>query len=219
MIRHAKEDKWTEHTFTTIMEGLMKAARQNLDTEKVGLFMLISVAQKLGTPENIVQDALADAKKRASSRPEKKKVQPIKKPSFSQSTRTSREALNYDTLRRSVESFIGTPYVWGGNTRRGVDCSGFTRLVMYENGYLIPRVSRDQAKAGTPIYKNNLQLGDLVFFDTKGRGRITHVGLYLGGNLLVHASSSKGVTIVLFSGRYFQSRYVTSRRIVRYRGQ
>jgi len=219
MIRHAKEDKWTEHTFTTIMGGLMKAARQNLDTEKVGIFMLISVAQKLGTPEKIVQDALADAKKRASSRPEKKKAQSIKKPFSSQSAGTSREALNYDTLRRSVESFIGTPYVWGGNTRRGVDCSGFTRLVMYENGYRIPRVSRDQAKAGTSVYKNNLKLGDLVFFDTKGRGRITHVGLYLGGNLLVHASSSKGVTIVLFSGRYFQSRYVTSRRIVHYRSR
>ncbi|MBT8490148.1 MAG: C40 family peptidase [Deltaproteobacteria bacterium] len=181
--------------------------------------MLISVAQKLGTPEKIVQDALADAKKRASSRPEKKKAQSIKKPFSSQSAGTSREALNYDTLRRSVESFIGTPYVWGGNTRRGVDCSGFTRLVMYENGYRIPRVSRDQAKAGTSVYKNNLKLGDLVFFDTKGRGRITHVGLYLGGNLLVHASSSKGVTIVLFSGRYFQSRYVTSRRIVHYRSR
>jgi cell wall-associated NlpC family hydrolase len=216
MIRHAKEDTWTEHTFTTIMEGLMKAASQNLDTEKVGLFMLISVAQKLGTPEKVVQDALADAKKRASSLSEKKKAQSIKKPVFSESTGTSRGALNYDTLQRSVESFIGTPYVWGGNTRRGVDCSGFTRLVMYENGYQIPRVSRDQARAGTPVYKNNMQLGDLVFFDTKGRGQITHVGLYLGGNLLVHASSSKGVTLVLFSNRYFQSRYVTSRRIVRY---
>lgn len=219
VIRHAKEDKWTEQAFTTIMEGLMKAARQNLDTEKVGLFMLISVAQKLGTPEKIVQDALADAKKRAAARPEEKKVQSVKKPASPQSSRTSRIALDYDILRRSVESFIGTPYVWGGNTRHGVDCSGFTKLVMYENGYLIPRVSRDQAKVGTHVYKNNLKLGDLVFFDTKGRGLITHVGLYLGGNLLVHASSSKGVTIVLFSDRYFQSRYVTSRRVVRYRGQ
>jgi cell wall-associated NlpC family hydrolase len=136
-----------------------------------------------------------------------------------QSSRTSQIALDYDTLRRSVESFIGTPYVWGGNTRHGVDCSGFTKLVMYENGYVIPRVSRDQAKAGTHVYKDNLKLGDLVFFDTKGRGLVTHVGLYLGGNLLVHASSSKGVTIVLFSDRYFQSRYVTSRRIVSYKGQ
>jgi cell wall-associated NlpC family hydrolase len=219
MIRHAKEDKWTEKTFTTIMEGLIKAARQNLDTEKVGLFMLISVAQKLGTPEKIVQDALTNAKKRAASPPDKKKEQSVKKPASLQSSRTSQIALDYDTLRRSVESFIGTPYVWGGNTRHGVDCSGFTKLVMYENGYVIPRVSRDQAKAGTHVYKDNLKLGDLVFFDTKGRGLVTHVGLYLGGNLLVHASSSKGVTIVLFSDRYFQSRYVTSRRIVSYKGQ
>jgi len=98
----------------------------------------------------------------------------------------------------------------------GVDCSGFTSLVMYENGYRVPRVSGNQARVGAPVYKNQLQLGDLVFFDTKGSGRITHVGFYLGGNLMAHASSSKGVTIVFFSNRYFQSRYVTARRIIRY---
>jgi cell wall-associated NlpC family hydrolase len=115
-----------------------------------------------------------------------------------------------------VESFLGTPYVWGGNTRRGVDCSGFTKLVFKENGYAIPRVSRDQAKTGRAVKQKDLKLGDLVFFDTKGEGYVTHVGFYLGGNLMAHASSSKGVIIVLFSNRYFQSRYKGARRIVAY---
>ena len=216
MIRHAKEDAWTEHTFTTIMNGLTEAAREKLDTEKTGLFMLISVAQKLGTPERIVHDALADGKKRASVKPPKKAIKQITQPD---TITSSRVALDYDNFRNSVESFLGTPYVWGGNTRTGVDCSGFTRLVLNENSYQIPRVSRDQAKVGTPVRKDDLKLGDLVFFDTKGYGKITHVGFYLGGNLLVHASSSKGVTIVLFSNKYFQSRYVTARRIVRYAAQ
>jgi cell wall-associated NlpC family hydrolase len=125
-------------------------------------------------------------------------------------------ALSFEAFRRSVESFLGTPYVWGGETRQGADCSGFTQLVMKENGYHIPRVSRDQAKTGKKVAEDELKLGDLVFFDTKGEGRVTHVGLYLGGNLMVHASSSKGVIIVLFSNRYFQSRYTGARRVVRY---
>lgn len=214
MVRNAKEDTWTEHSFTTIMNGLMQAAKENLDTEKVGLFMLISVAQNLGTPERIVEDALNDGRKRASVKPLKKSAEPVKK---TDSPKAPKIALDYDSFRGSVESFLGTPYVWGGNTRTGVDCSGFTRLVLDENGYRIPRVSRDQAKVGTSVTKSSLRLGDLVFFDTKGYGKITHVGLYLGGNLMVHASSSKGVTLVLFSNRYFQSRYVSARRIVRYR--
>jgi len=217
MIRHSKEDRWTEHAFTTIMNGLTEAARQDLEAEKVALFMLISVDQKLGTPEQIVQDAIKDAKKRKSARLREEQAKPaVKPPNLTPPVKTSKVALNYDAFQNSIESFIGTPYVWGGNTRKGVDCSGFTKLVMYENGYPIPRVSRDQAKKGVRVYKNQLQLGDLVFFDTKGRGYITHVGFYLGGNLMVHASSSKGVTIVLFSNRYFQSRYVTARRVVRY---
>jgi cell wall-associated NlpC family hydrolase len=213
MIRHADEDSWTEHTVTTIMDGLVQAAREKLATEKTALYMLISVAQKMGTPERIVQDALADGRKRASAAPSRA---PSTAAVPSRRMKQPRIALDYDNFRASVESFLGTPYVWGGNTRAGVDCSGFTRLVLGENGYQIPRVSRDQAKVGTPVNKDRLKLGDLIFFDTKGYGRITHVGIYLGGNLLVHASSSKGVTIVLFSNRYFQSRYVSARRIVRY---
>jgi len=216
MIRHAKEGGWTEHAFGTIMNGLAQAARENLDTEKAALFMLISVAQNLGTPERIVQDALTDGRKRAPVKSPQATIEANTQPDV---TKPSRVALDYDNFRNSVESFIGTPYVWGGNTRTGVDCSGFTRLVLNENGYQIPRVSRDQAKVGVPVQKDGLHLGDLVFFDTKGQGQITHVGIYLGGNILVHASSSKGVTIVLFSDKYFQSRYVSARRIVRYSTQ
>lgn len=216
MIRNAKGDGWTEHTFTTIMNGLISAAKEKLDIEKTALFMLISVAQNLGTPERIVKDALADGRKRASSKSPKKTNE---LGTQSDTIKLSRVALDYDNFRNSVESFLGTPYVWGGNTRTGVDCSGFTKLVLNENGYQIPRVSRDQAKVGTPVRKDGLKLGDLVFFDTKGYGKITHVGIYLGGNILVHASSSKGVTIVLFSNKYFQSRYVSARRIIRYASQ
>ncbi len=217
MIRNAKKENWPESTFTPIMEGLMEAAGYNFDTEKVALFMLISVVQNLGSPEQIVKDAIEDAKKRE---PEKwKKEQPELKTAAVENSALipPRVALDFDSFKNSVTSFLGTAYLWGGNTRRGVDCSGFTKLVMEENGYRIPRVSRDQAKIGEPVDKSEFKLGDLVFFDIKRAGKITHVGLYLGGNLLAHASSSKGVTIVYFSNRYFQSRFVCGRRIVQYR--
>ncbi len=206
MIRNAKSESWSPFTFTTIMEGLMKAAAEGLDSETVALYMIISVAQKLGTADQIVRDALEDGRNRIKAKRETAKPAPQK----------SKVNLNYDRFKASIESFLGTPYVWGGNTRRGVDCSGFTRLVMQENGYNIPRVSRDQARVGTEVHTTGLNLGDLLFFDTKGMGHVTHVGIYLGGNLLVHASSSKGVTLVLFSDRYFKSRFLGARRIVRY---
>lgn len=211
MISTAGSEKWPDKTLTVIMDGLAKAARLHLDIERTALFMLISIAQKLGSPEKIVKDALDDARKRA----REKRPETRPKPSLAGKPVT----IDFDAFRTSVESFLGTPYFWGGNTRRGVDCSGFTKLVMQENGYRIPRVSRDQAAAGIPIDRDEFKLGDLVFFDTKNEGRINHVGLYLGGNLMAHASSSRGVVIVLFSNRYFQSRYVCGRRIVRYAGR
>jgi len=204
-IRNARTEHWSPGTLTAVTQGLVQAAAEGLDTEKVALYMLISVAQQLGAIDEIVRDALADARKRQG-----------KKAPAERGPAVPKVALDYTRFRESIESFLGTPYVWGGNTRRGVDCSGFTRLVMKENGYTIPRVSRDKARVGQPVHRGALQLGDLLFFDTRGLGRVTHVGIYLGGNLLVHASSSKGVTLVLFSNRYFQSRYLSAQRIVRY---
>lgn len=217
MLGKAKEENWSANMVTILMQGLMEAGQHGSDTEKMALFMMISVAQKLGTPEQIVKDAIENAKKREPDKwkegPEETTMAAVE---HSAMTRP-KVAMEYDTFHRSVTSFLGTPYLWGGNTRKGVDCSGFTKLVLEENGYPVPRVSRDQAKVGTPVNKKDFKLGDLVFFDTKGAGKITHVGLYLGGNLLAHASSKKGVTIVLFSNRYFQSRFVSGRRIVKYK--
>jgi cell wall-associated NlpC family hydrolase len=204
MIVHAEEEAWPEADFTTFAQGLIEAGKQGLDAQKVALWMLVSKAQKLGTAEAIVAEILA--------RPEKFRAGKPAEPEGP----GPRPALDFDTFRGAVESFLGTPYVWGGGSREGTDCSGFTQLVLKENGYRIPRVSREQAAAGEAVERKALMLGDLVFFDTRGAGTITHVGLYLGGNLLAHASSSKGVTLVLLTDTYFDSRYVSARRVVTY---
>ena len=91
----------------------------------------------------------------------------------------------------TAKSLLGVRYSWGGTTTSGFDCSGFTQYV-YKNslGINIPRVSRDQANAGSAVSMNNAKAGDLLYFDTMGGGRTSHVGIYLGDGKFIHASGS-----------------------------
>ena len=77
----------------------------------------------------------------------------------------------------------------------------------------LPRTSDSQSKVGTAVAKDDLQIGDLVFFNTLGNG-ISHAGVYVGDNQFAHSSSSKGVRISKLSESYYKDRYVTARRVV-----
>jgi len=116
-----------------------------------------------------------------------------------------------------AKSFLGTPYVWGATGPRTFDCSGFTQWVYRDLGINIPRVSRDQAKVGEYVRYENLQKGDMVFFDTKKHrsGKVTHVGIYLGNNNFIHASSAgKKVVIYNFNQKtYYKERFLWGRRV------
>ncbi len=120
-------------------------------------------------------------------------------------------------LNTSARSYLGTPYVWGGVTHKGIDCSGFTMNTYGENRVKLPRVSRDQWKKGSAVEVSGLKRGDLLFFNTTGSG-VSHVGMVIeqeGGKLrFIHAASSKGVSIADFENRYFRSRYLGARRMV-----
>ncbi len=106
------------------------------------------------------------------------------------------------------------PYVWGGASPSGFDCSGFINYVYSKNGINLPRVTSDQYKAGSSVSKANLKPGDLVFFETYKPGP-SHVGIYLGNNQFIHASSgSEKVIISSLTSSYYTEHYIGSRRVL-----
>lgn len=110
--------------------------------------------------------------------------------------------------------YVGVPYVWGGTSFNGVDCSGFVQAVFEHNGVSLPRTADSQFEVGRPVKTVDLQPGDVVFFETYAVGA-SHVGIYLGNGRFVHASSSNGVRVDALSEGYYSSRYLGARRFIR----
>jgi cell wall-associated NlpC family hydrolase len=110
-----------------------------------------------------------------------------------------------------LSPWVGTPYLLGGNSKRGVDCSGFTSSVyMEKEKKSLPRTSIDQFKSGISVDRGSLAIGDLVFFGEKGT--VSHVGIYTGSENFIHASTSKGVTVSPLDDSYWKPRYMGARR-------
>jgi peptidoglycan DL-endopeptidase CwlO len=122
--------------------------------------------------------------------------------------RTSKMA---QQLTRSALRFLGSPYVFGGTTASGFDCSGFVQHVFAMLGIGLPRTADAQYDVGRPAV-GGPRPGDLVFFDTYGG--VSHVGIYLGRGQFVHASSSHGVMVSRLSESYWASRYVGAKRLI-----
>ncbi|ADV67035.1 C40 family peptidase [Deinococcus maricopensis] len=117
-------------------------------------------------------------------------------------------------LRALGTPWLGAPYVWGGASTTGVDCSGLTMELYAQLGVKLPHQSAQQFTLGDSVDRDTLEPGDLVFFDTEGGGHVTHVGIYLGDDEFINANSYLGrVSIDKLSSTYFATRYLGARRL------
>lgn len=114
------------------------------------------------------------------------------------------EALNY----------LGAPYVFGGTSPYGFDCSGYVQYVFGRAGYSLPRSADVQFNVGRSVSFKSLRPGDLVFFETYEPGP-SHVGIYLKNGDFIHAASSSGITVSSLLSGYYASRYIGARRILK----
>ncbi|NOZ57187.1 MAG: C40 family peptidase [Calditrichaeota bacterium] len=114
-----------------------------------------------------------------------------------------------------IRQFLGAPYVWGGTSPQGVDCSGLVVAVYSQTfGMDLPHSAAALFRMGSPVSRRRLRFGDLVFFSTKGGPGPEHVGIYLGKGVFVHASTSQGVVVERLDRPYFKRRWVGARRLV-----
>jgi len=148
------------------------------------------------------------------------------------STRTAGTARTTGSARRSgaarataagvlatADDYVGTKYVWGGETPRGFDCSGFVQYVYRQHGVELPRTSRQQARVGESVPRTlgALEPGDLMLFASSG-SRIDHIAIYAGDGQIIHSSSSGGGvgydSFTTKRGRWFVSHHVATRRVL-----
>ncbi|MBX2920826.1 MAG: C40 family peptidase [Chitinophagaceae bacterium] len=124
------------------------------------------------------------------------------------------ERLANAELYKFIENWWATPYRMGGSTKKGVDCSAFTQtLLSVIYNIQVPRTASEQKQYCMPVDPEQLKEGDLVFFNTKGRG-ISHVGIYLHDHKFVHAASSNGVMISSLEENYWSKKYAGAGRVV-----
>lgn len=121
--------------------------------------------------------------------------------------------INKQEMMDFVMDWLGTPYKFAADSKRRIDCSAFTRRAFrHALNIEIPRTAYYQYQYGDKIERSDLEFGDMVFFKTRNYSSITHVGIFLGDDLFVHASSSDGVTVSSLNSSYYSRKYRGARR-------
>lgn len=128
-------------------------------------------------------------------------------------TKTGPVSKSIQDIIKEAENYRGVPYVFGGNTPKGFDCSGYVRYVFAKKGISLPRSADEQYTVGTKVAKKNLQPGDLVFFETYEKG-VSHSGIYIGNGKFISATSSRGVAVADLAGGYWGERYIGAKRVM-----
>lgn len=194
---------WTEGDFIRIAYGdnYDEGYVINTGIELTGEWIQKSVISKK-------QEEVAAAKAAAAKKTQEKKIAITKSAHMNVSASSSSKG---QAIVNTAKKYLGVPYVWGGTSPRGFDCSGLVQYVCRQNGISVNRVAADQIRNGTRVSKSNLEPGDLVFF---GKGRINHVGIYVGNGQMIHAPQTGDVVkIVSINSGYYASRYVGATRV------
>ncbi|GLS91844.1 hypothetical protein GCM10007916_29140 [Psychromonas marina] len=125
----------------------------------------------------------------------------------------SEDNLLFYLLRKEFSKWQGTPYRLGGNSKKGIDCSALVQNIYRDSfNITLPRTTETQVEQGYLVYRNQLQIGDLVFFKTGWNTR--HVGIYIGNEEFIHASTSQGVITSSLNNVYWKPRYWQAKRIL-----
>ena len=126
-------------------------------------------------------------------------------------------ALADSMIERGLK-LMGTPYRYGGTSQRtGFDCSGFIGFLYGKEGIELPRSTREMIKLKAPLVaRNELEPGDLVFFNNRGRGQVSHAGIYMGDNRFIHSSSTRsgGVRVDRLDVGYWKDSYLQAKRVL-----
>lgn len=155
----------------------------------------------------------AEARKAAQAAPAPSYSDPT--PSYTEPTYTepSYNSSGSSDIVSVAKQYLGVPYVWGGTSPSGFDCSGFVQYVFRQCGYSVTRTADTQYYDGTPVSYSNLQAGDLVFFvNTYATSGISHIGIYIGGGQFIHCANG-GVKISSLGESYYSSRYYGACRV------
>jgi len=121
-------------------------------------------------------------------------------------------------LLEEAKKHLGKKYIWGANGPKTFDCSGFTCYVCKKNGVCIPRTSIQQAKFSKKLSRKELKSGDLIFFDTskERKGIVNHVGIYIGNDKFIHASSGAGKVVISSLNRpFYKQRFLWGQRVIK----
>ena len=163
-------------------------------------------AQERESARQVVSERSSQQAPESPSQPEQNA--PVNKPSTSDAPKeTVSDSGDVDEMIAYAKRFLGVPYVWGGTTPNGFDCSGFTQYVFRSIGISLPRVSRDQQDVGTRISPYNVQKGDLVFRGDPAH----HVAIYIGGGKVIHAPQTGDVVKI---ATYNPGKYTTAARVL-----